>query len=97
MKFNGSEKQNKWAAEILGNAHLTDVQTDSLLRWVGPTLYAQEIMDVKIVIDNRNNLPAYADDLGRFYKLSSADKKKVALNACDAVFDRPAAEHVRKR
>lgn len=85
MKFNGTEKQNKWAEKILTEANLTDEQIDNLLKWAGPTLYSQGIMDAIIVIDNRRNLSAYADSLGKFLKLSQAEKHAVAEEACGVV------------
>ena len=85
MKFNGTEKQNKWAEQILVDANLTDEQTDNLLKWAGPTLYSQKIMDAIIVIDNRRNLAAYADSLGNFLKLSPEEKHAVAEEACGVV------------
>ena len=85
MKFNGTEKQNLCAGQILEEAHLTAEQTDNLLRWAGPTLYAQGVMDAIIVIDNRRNLAAYADSLGKFLKLSAEEKHAVAAAACGAV------------
>jgi hypothetical protein len=85
MKFNGTEKQNKWAEKILTEANLTDEQIDNLLKWAGPTLYSQGIMDAIIVINNRRNLSAYADSLGKFLKLSQAEKHAVAEEACGVV------------
>lgn len=78
MKFNGSAKQNKWATEILEKANLTEGQVDNLLRYAGPTMHEQGIMDVTIVIENRNKLAAYADSLGKFLKLSKEEKHAVA-------------------
>jgi len=72
--FNGSPRQNKWAAEIISNAALTDAQVDNLLRYAGPTMHAQRIMDVDIVIYNRKRLAAYADSLGKFLQLSAREK-----------------------
>lgn len=85
MKFNGSAKQNKWATEILEAAKLTDVQIDNLLRYAGPTMHAQGIMDVAIIIENRSKLAAYADSLGKFYKLTPEEKHAVAEEAAGAV------------
>lgn len=85
MKFNGSAKQNKWATEILEAAKLTDVQIDNLLRYAGPTMHAQGIMDVTIIIENRSKLAAYADSLGKFYKLTPEEKHAVAEEAAGAV------------
>jgi hypothetical protein len=85
MKFNGTEKQNKWAEKILTEANLTDEQTDNLLKWAGPTLHGQGICDATIIIENRNKLAAYADALGEFYKLSPTEKHAVAESACGAV------------
>jgi hypothetical protein len=82
MKFNGSKKQNEWAEKILHETKLTEQQIDNLLRWAGPTLHDAGIMDVVIVIDNRHNLPAYADSLGSFYKLSADEKHAIAEEAC---------------
>ena len=45
MKFNGSQKQNKWAMNILEENNLTEQQIDNLLRYAGPTMRAQGIMD----------------------------------------------------
>ena len=68
MKFNGSEKQNKWSADILKKANLTDDQIDNLLRFAGPTMHSQGIMDTTIVIEHRGDeLAAYADQLGRLW------------------------------
>ena len=78
MKFNGSEKQNKWAAKILESAKLTPRQVDNLLRWAGPTMHSQKVMDVTIVIENRQNLADYANSLNEFYGL--ADKKHDVAN-----------------
>ena len=83
MEFNGSEKQNKWASKILESANLTNAQVDNLLRWAGPTMHKQGIMDVTIVIEHRANLAEYADSLGQFYKLSADEKHTVAVNAAD--------------
>ena len=85
MNFNGTEKQNKWADKILTDAKLTDEQIDNLLKWAGPTLYAKKIMDAIIVIDNRQNLAAYADSLGKFLTLSPGEKHAVAEEACGVV------------
>jgi len=78
MKFNGSAKQNKWAAEILEKTVLTGEQIDNLLRYAGPTMHDQGIMDVRIIIENRSKLAAYADALGKFYKLTPEEKHAVA-------------------
>jgi len=91
MEFNGSEKQNKWAADILEKANLTEEQMDNLLRWAGPTMHAQRIMDVTIIIENRHKLASYADELGRFYRLSDEEKRSVAQDAVDSV-----KEHIKK-
>ena len=85
MKFNGSEKQNKWAIAIIQAAELTDVQIDNLLGYAGPTMHSQGIMDVTIIIENRHNLANYADSLGRFFSLSPDEKHAVAENAATAV------------
>jgi len=85
MKFNGSEKQNKWAEKIIESANLTDEQIDNLLRYAGPTMHTQGIMDVAIIIDHRHILPAYADSLGNFYKLSDEGKRDLANEAADAL------------
>ena len=85
MKFNGSKKQNKWAAEILDSANLTEEQIDNLRRYAGPTLYKQGVVDVTIIIDNRQNLAAYADALGSFFRLSADEKHSVAVEAVEAV------------
>ena len=87
MKFNGSAKQNKWAAGILAAAKLTDDQIDKLLRYAGPTMHTQRIMDVTIIIENRSKLAAYADSLGEFYKLTPEEKHAVAADAASAVRD----------
>ena len=81
MKFNGSAKQNKWAAEILEKAILTEEQIDNLLRYAGPTMHDQGIMDVTIIIENRSKLADYADALGKFYKLTPEEKHAVAEEA----------------
>ncbi len=81
MKFNGSEKQNKWATSIIESAKLTSEQLDNLLRYAGPKMHAQGIMDATIIIENRNNLARYADSLGEFYQLSAQEKHAVAQNA----------------
>jgi len=83
MKFNGSEKQNKWAANIIKTAELTNKQIDNLLRYAGLKMHSQGIMDVTIIIDNRHNLIEYADSLGQFYKLSADEKHAVAEEAAD--------------
>jgi hypothetical protein len=85
MEFNGSAKQNKWAAEILQNANLTDEQVDNLLRWAGPTLHDRGIMVASIVIENRHNLANYSDSLGKFYKLTLEGKRAVAQEVADMV------------
>ena len=85
MKFNGTKKQNEWAAKILTAANLTDDQVDNLLRWAGPTLHRQGIMDAGVVIDNKDDLGRYADSLGEFYKKSPEQKRAVAQAAADAV------------
>jgi len=85
MKFNGSKKQNEWAAKIIEAALLTEEQRDNLLRYAGPKMYSTGIMDVTIIIDNRNNLAKYADALGRFYRLSADEKHSVAVEAVEAV------------
>jgi hypothetical protein len=88
MRFNGSEKQNKWAEKIISSAKLNEKQVDNLLRFAGPTMHEKGIMDVTIVIENRWNLSAYADSLGRFYNLSSEEKHNVAENAANLLKDR---------
>jgi len=85
IKFNGSEKQNKWVTNIVKTANLTGKQIDNLLRYSGPTMHAQGIMDVTIIIDNRHNLAAYADSLGEFYTLSAKGKHAVAEEAVDTL------------
>jgi len=85
MRFNGSISQNKWAADILANAELTAEQIDNLLCYAGPTMHGQGIMDVTIIIENRHNLAAYADSLGKFYKLSGEERHNVAKNAAAMV------------
>ncbi len=81
MKLNGSAKQNAWATKIIESANLTENQIDNLLRWAGPTMHGQGIMDVTIVIENRNNLAEYANGLGEFYKLTPEEKHEVAVGA----------------
>ena len=85
IKFNGSQKQNQWASDILQNANLADDQINNLLRYGGPKLYAEGIMDVTVIIENRHNLAAYADSLGKFYGLSDEGKRKVAKEAVDTL------------
>jgi hypothetical protein len=85
MTFNGSPKQNKWAAEILKSAALTDEQIDNLLRWGGPTMYKAGVMDVTIIIDNRSRLTAYADALGKHYQKTAEEKQAVANEAANIV------------
>jgi len=85
MKFNGTPRQNKWAQAIIEAQNLSDGQIDNLLRYAGPTMYVQRIMDVSVVIDHRQNLGAYADSLGDFLSLSPAEKHAVAIAAADAV------------
>jgi len=85
MKFNGTEKQNKWANEILESAKLTDEQIDNLLKWAGPTMHDRGIMDVTIVIENRHKLTEYADSLGKFLKLSTDEKHIVVESVCGVV------------
>jgi len=85
MKFNGSAKQNKWAAEILEKANLTEIQIDNLLRYNGPEMHDQGIMVARIVIENRDKLAAYADALGKFYKLTPEEKHAVAEEAAGMV------------
>ena len=48
-------------------------------------MHSQGIMDVTIIIENRGNLAKYADALGEFLKLSAAEKKAVAEEACGVV------------
>jgi len=88
MKMNGSEKQIKWATDILREKNLTNEQIDNLLRYAGPTMYSQGIMYAPIIIDNRRNLAVYADSLGEFYKLSDKEKHEVAENAAAALRQR---------
>jgi len=85
MEFNGTPKQNKWAEGILEAAQLDERQIDNLLRWAGPTMHSQGVMDVSIVIDNRHNLASYADSLGHFYELSQTEKQAVAEEAASQV------------
>lgn len=85
MKCNGSEKQNKWALRIIEDAKLADEQIDNLLRWAGPTMHAAGIIDVTIVIENRNWLAAYANDLGVFYAMTPEEKRRVAEDAADGL------------
>jgi len=85
MKFNGTDKQNKWAEKILTDANLTDEQIDNLLKYAGPTMYKQGIMDVTIIIENRDKLAKYADSLGKFIKLSPEEKHAVAVLVCNVV------------
>jgi len=85
VKFNGTEKQNRWAEQIIKTANLADVQIDSLLHYGGPKMHSQGIMDVTIIIENRSNLASYADSLTVFYNLSVEEKHGVAEEAVDAV------------
>ena len=85
MKFNGSAKQQKWASEILGRANLTETQIDNLLRYAGPTMHAQGIMDATIVIENRSDLARYADSLGEFLALTPDGKRAVAERAAETL------------
>ena len=85
MKFNGTKKQNEWANKIIDSAQLTESQIDNLLRFAGPTLHAQGIMDATIVIENRFDLASYADSLGKFYALTAAEKTIVAEEAAAAL------------
>ncbi|KKK82908.1 hypothetical protein LCGC14_2798670 [marine sediment metagenome] len=88
MEFNGSEKQNKWAGQIYEAANLTNEQIDNLLRYAGPAMHTQMIMDVTIIIENRHNLANYANGLGRFYPLNSEKKQAVAADAADILRQR---------
>lgn len=68
MKFNGSAKQQKWAAQIVESANLNETQIDNLLKWAGPTQYAQGIMQSSMIITYRDNLAKMADSLPELYK-----------------------------
>jgi len=85
IKFNGTDRQNKWANSILLAAKLTETQVDNLLRYAGPTMSEKCIMDVTIIIEHRGNLAAYSDSLGKFYKLSKKEKHAVAMEAVGIV------------
>ncbi len=62
---------------------MTEEQIDNLLRYHGPTMHDQGILDVTIVTENRSKLAAYADTLGKFYKLTPKEKHAVAEEAAD--------------
>lgn len=81
----GTPKQVAWCKKILAVAALTDGQIDSLLRFAGPKMYASGSLYAPIVIDNRNNLGAYANSLNQFYGLSAVEKHAVAQAAACAV------------
>lgn len=85
MTFNGTVQQNQWAEKILKNNTLTDIQIDNLLKYAGPTMYAQKIMDVTIIIEHRKNLAAYADALGIHYGMTEEEKQSAAENAANLV------------
>jgi len=85
MKFNGTAKQNAWASKIFESANLSPTQIDNLLRWAGPTLHAQGIMDATIVIENRTSLARYADSLGALYEMDADEKHSVAVEAANMV------------
>lgn len=85
IKFNGSEKQKIWASNIIESTKLTNCQVDNLLRYAGPKMYTQGIMDATIIIENRRNLAEYADGLGKFYQLSTEEKHAVAKKTVDAI------------
>ena len=81
ITYNGTERQNKWASDIIQKSKLSADQLDNLLRYAGPKMYDKKIMDVTIIIEHRSNLSEYADSLGEFYKLSKEEKHEVALAA----------------
>ena len=85
MEFYGTQKQKKWAEEILQNANLTDKQLDNLLRWAGPKMYDQGIMYAPIIIDNRHNLSEYSSALGSFYAMTENEKKDIAQEAANTL------------
>ena len=85
MRFNGTPKQNAWAEKIVKNAGLTDVQADALLWYAGPTMHQQGVCDVRIVLDNRERLAAYADSLIRMRAMTPAERHTLAEEACTAV------------
>ena len=85
MKFYGSEKQIKWANEIMSKTDLSEQQIDALMRVSGPTKYAQKLMSARLVIEQRFNLPGYANTMIEFLKLTPAEKHEVAVEACRAL------------
>jgi hypothetical protein len=85
MRYNGTEKQNRWAEKILTSANLSQTQIENLLKYAGPKMNSDGIMDVRIVIDNRSDIAAYADALGEFYKLTHSEKKDVAYEAAEMI------------
>ena len=87
MRFNGTPKQNAWAAKIVANANLTDAQIEALLWYAGPTMQSQGICDVRIVIENRERLAAYADSLIRMRSMTPDERHALAEEACNAVAD----------
>jgi len=85
MKWNGTTKQAIWAEKILANAKLTSDQVDALLWYAGPTLHEAGVMDVTIVIDNRNQLAKYADSLIKLRSMPQAKRSRVAQAAANSV------------
>ena len=84
-QFSGSQKQQKWAADIIAHANLTDAQIAGLLWWGGPTKREAGICDAVIVIENRRNLARYADSLIAVSRMTAEEKRDLAEDACNAV------------
>lgn len=88
MKYNGTVKQNKWADDILRASNLNETQIDNLLRYAGPAMHEQGIMDVTIIIENRHDLAGYADALGKLYNMTPEERHNLAAEACSCLCNR---------
>ena len=80
-QFNGSVKQQSWAADIGERAGLTPDQEYGLLWWGGPTARDAGICDAQIVIDNRHDLARYADSLIAVSKMTAEERRELAEDA----------------
>ena len=65
MRFNGTPKQNALAEKIVKNAGLTGLAAEALLWYAGLTMRSRGVCDVRSVLDNQEQLAAYADSLIR--------------------------------
>ena len=71
----------------MANANLTDAQIEAVLWYAGPTMQSHGICDVRIVIENREGLAAYADSLIRMRAMTPDERHALAEEACNAVTD----------